>query len=78
MVRVDDAAAIIARVEAIQRSGPLAKKNAIDRHVPKKRLTIATGRLPRVSARRPAIKIPITPGTPLVMPLNAAMLDEEN
>ena len=78
IVRVEDAAAMIARVEQNHRSGPLARKNVIVRMVPTMRLTIATGRRPRVSASRPASSTPMSPGTPFVMPRKAAMPEAEN
>ena len=58
-------------------TGPEPRKKIIVRRVPTKSPMIATGRRPRLSASRPASTMPMMPGTPLVTPLNNAMLELE-
>ena len=67
-VRVAEAAATIESVDAIQSRGPVDRKKAMERSVPTSRLTMATGRRPRVSASRPARRMPTSPGIPLAVP----------
>ena len=62
---VADAPATIASVAVIHRIGPPPTKKRIVSDVPTNSPTIATGRRPRVSASRPASRIPISPGMPL-------------